>query len=178
MGAGDGRDRWVPQVRWIGQPRLTAGLDQHQRLALANHRAIHGRPPRLPVGALVALARSVDLRGRGGAAFPVARKLQAVAARVGRRRAAVVLVNATEGEPASAKDKMLLTRAPHLVLDGAMLAASALQAREVVIGGSPTRGRATRWGRRSRRRMSRRTPGWSCCPSGSSRGRAAPWSGA
>ncbi len=45
----------------------------------------------------------------------------------------VVLVNAAEGEPASMKDKMLLTRKPHLVLEGALLAASALDAKEVVI---------------------------------------------
>jgi NADH:ubiquinone oxidoreductase subunit F (NADH-binding)/ferredoxin len=46
----------------------------------------------------------------------------------------VVLVNATEGEPASHKDKALLEHIPHLVLDGALLAARALRAQELVIG--------------------------------------------
>jgi NADH:ubiquinone oxidoreductase subunit F (NADH-binding)/ferredoxin len=45
-----------------------------------------------------------------------------------------VVVNATEGEPASWKDKMLLRRAPHLILDGAFLAAQALGSHSVVIG--------------------------------------------
>ena len=44
-----------------------------------------------------------------------------------------MLVNGSEGEPASGKDTMLMTRAPHLVLDGAMLAAVAIGAREVVL---------------------------------------------
>jgi NADH:ubiquinone oxidoreductase subunit F (NADH-binding)/ferredoxin len=133
----------VPEVRWIGQPRLTAGLDRHEHLTLAAHRAIHGRPARLQIGALTALTDSVDLRGRGGAGFPFARKLRAVAARANRRRAAVVLVNATEGEPASTKDKALLIRAPHLVLDGAMLAAAALEATEVVVGLTDPRAQAS-----------------------------------
>jgi NADH:ubiquinone oxidoreductase subunit F (NADH-binding)/ferredoxin len=47
---------------------------------------------------------------------------------------AVVVVNATEGEPAAWKDKVLLTRAPHLILDGASLVARALQADEIAIG--------------------------------------------
>jgi NADH:ubiquinone oxidoreductase subunit F (NADH-binding) len=38
-----------------------------------------------------------------------------------------------EGEPASAKDRVLLTYAPHLVLDGAQLTAAALRARQVVV---------------------------------------------
>lgn len=122
-----------PDVRCIGEPRLTAGLGVHPRLGLAAHRSVHGAPPRLPAGALVAMAESVDLRGRGGAAFPVARKLRAVARGDG-RRAPVVVVNAMEGEPASAKDATLLARAPHLVLDGALLAAEALGAGEVVVG--------------------------------------------
>jgi NADH:ubiquinone oxidoreductase subunit F (NADH-binding)/ferredoxin len=45
----------------------------------------------------------------------------------------VVLVNATESEPASMKDHFLLRHTPHLILDGAMLAARALGAREAVI---------------------------------------------
>ena len=41
------------------------------------------------------------------------------------------MVNAAEGEPASAKDSALLDVAPHLVLDGAVVAARALGAREI-----------------------------------------------
>src|SRR5690606_20826585 len=70
--------------------------------------------------------------GRGGAAFPFARKLRAVADAAGSGEC-VVLVNGAEGEPASSKDAMLLVRNPHLVLDGAVLAAEALNAREVVV---------------------------------------------
>ena len=46
----------------------------------------------------------------------------------------VVVVNGSEGEPASSKDRLLLTRLPHLVLDGALMAAAAVAADEVVIG--------------------------------------------
>ena len=81
------------------------------------------------------MAQQVDLRGHGGAAFPAARKLQAVidAARKN-GQPTIVVVNATEGEPASCKDKMLLTRSPHLILDGAALAAYAIDAEEIVVG--------------------------------------------
>ena len=83
---------------------------------------------------LIKLAEQVDLRGRGGAAFPVAAKLQAVmtAARA-RKSRAMIVINAAEGEPGSAKDKTLLLRSPYLVLSGALLAAKALRARQVVV---------------------------------------------
>ena len=70
------------------------------------------------------------LTGRGGAAFPTARKLAAVAAAPGRP---VLIGNGTEGEPASAKDKVLLAREPHLVLDGAVLAAELIGARQALV---------------------------------------------
>jgi NADH:ubiquinone oxidoreductase subunit F (NADH-binding) len=70
------------------------------------------------------------LRGRGGADFPTARKLRAVA---GRRRVGAVVVNGSETEPASAKDRLLIARLPHLVLDGAVLAAGAVGASEVIV---------------------------------------------
>ena len=70
------------------------------------------------------------LTGRGGASFPTARKLRAVAAG---HDAPVVIANGTEGEPASAKDKVLLAREPHLVLDGAVLAAHLVGARQAYV---------------------------------------------
>ncbi|HEX5189140.1 MAG TPA: NADH-ubiquinone oxidoreductase-F iron-sulfur binding region domain-containing protein, partial [Streptosporangiaceae bacterium] len=63
--------------------------------------------------------------GRGGAGFPTGIKMRAVASGRGH---AVVVANGMESEPASEKDKALLARAPHLVLDGAVLAATAIGA--------------------------------------------------
>jgi NADH:ubiquinone oxidoreductase subunit F (NADH-binding) len=87
------------------------------------------RPGRL--GPLAGQVAAAGLRGRGGGWFPTARKLAAVAAAA--RRPPVVVVNAMESEPLSAKDAHLLTVAPHLVLDGASLAAETIGARRVVL---------------------------------------------
>ncbi|MFB4318817.1 NADH-ubiquinone oxidoreductase-F iron-sulfur binding region domain-containing protein [Actinomadura sp. 21ATH] len=122
-------------VRHVGPPRLTAGLAGAGRLDWDAHRRLHPEPSPLTCERLVALAEAGRLHGRGGAAFPFARKVRAVAdSSVRRRRRAVVVVNGTEGEPGSAKDKVLLRSAPHLVLDGATLAATALGAGEIVLG--------------------------------------------
>lgn len=130
----------------VGTARLTMGFDRFDRLDLDRHRAVHGRLPKLSLSELVALADTADLRGRGGAAFPFARKLRAVASAAGKARGEledngrsapgdgpVIVVNVAEGEAGSLKDKVLLSRAPHLVLDGAVLAARALRASEIVI---------------------------------------------
>lgn len=75
------------------------------------------------------------LRGRGGGAFPTATKWAAVAERASRRP--VVLVNGAEGEPASGKDRLLMTVRPHLIIDGAIIAAHTVGASDVVfyVGG-------------------------------------------
>jgi len=80
--------------------------------------------------ALIAEVEQAGLRGHGGAGFPTATKLAAVARG---RRSSVVVVNATEGEPMSTKDKALCAIAPHLLLDGAALAAEAVGAREIIV---------------------------------------------
>lgn len=74
---------------------------------------------------LIAAVDAAGLRGRGGAAFPLARKLSAVAGQPGEH---VLVVNGEEGEPASVKDRWLLRTRPHLVLDGTLRAASAIEA--------------------------------------------------
>ena len=124
----------LPPVIRIGRARITSGLDRYARLDLTAHRAEFGDLPVLTAADLLRITSQVDLRGRGGAAFPVARKMRAVlTSMAGGKRRAVVVVNATEGEPGSAKDKMLLCRSPHLVLDGALVAARALGAREIIV---------------------------------------------
>ena len=57
--------------------------------------------------------------------------MRAVAASRGR---AVVVANGAEGEPASLKDRTLMELVPHLVLDGAAIAAEAIGADEVIVG--------------------------------------------
>lgn len=113
-----------------GVARLLAGVRPGNRpLSLEDHVALYG-PLELAGVDLIAEVDASGLRGRGGSGFPTGQKLAAVATQGGRP---VVVVNATEGEPASGKDKALLRLAPHLVLDGAVAAATALGAREVVI---------------------------------------------
>ncbi|MGL5928820.1 MAG: NADH-ubiquinone oxidoreductase-F iron-sulfur binding region domain-containing protein [Dermatophilaceae bacterium] len=112
-------------------PLLLAGV--RDGTDLSAHRDRVGALPAIRLRQLLALTREAAVRGRGGAGFPLARKLRAVdraRGRAGTRRP-VVVVNAAEGEPASAKDTALLQVAPHLVLDGAVLAARALRTREV-----------------------------------------------
>jgi NADH:ubiquinone oxidoreductase subunit F (NADH-binding) len=99
-----------------GQADLQAHLHQHGQLP--------ARPD------LVEMVTRAGLRGRGGAGFPTGTKLRAVAEARGRP---VVVVNACEGEPISAKDHALLTASPHLVLDGAVLAAQAVEANEIIV---------------------------------------------
>jgi len=114
-----------------GLPRLLSGLDPTGApMTLAEHEAVHGPLPGLAAGELIAAVERSGLRGRGGADFPTAIKLRAVS---GRRGATALIVNGSETEPASAKDRLLLTRLPHLVLDGAVLAARAVGAGEAIV---------------------------------------------
>ena len=114
-----------------GLPRVLAGLTADARpMSLAEHEATHGALPALAGSELIETVQASGLRGRGGADFPTARKLLAVAAR---KRVSAVVVNGSETEPASRKDELLLSRLPHLVLDGAVLAAGAVGAGEVIV---------------------------------------------
>ena len=110
-------------------PRLFAGIHADRPLSLSEHGAVHGSALTAGRG-LIEEARLAGLRGRGGALFPTAVKLRSVAVQ---RGSSMVLVNGAEGEPMSAKDRVLLAVAPHLVLDGALAAADAIDARRVTI---------------------------------------------
>jgi NADH:ubiquinone oxidoreductase subunit F (NADH-binding) len=126
-------------------PRLLlgagAGMMDH-----ATHRRVHGD---LPADArrsrngrsapLFAELAHAGLRGRGGGAFPLAVKLEAVLRAKGRP---VVVVNGAEGEPMSVKDGMLLEALPHLVLDGAYCLGDMLGTGDIVIALDQSMGEA------------------------------------
>ena len=113
-----------PEV--LAGPWLLAGAADGP--GLGAHRERYGDVPVTGLDDLLATVESAGLRGRGGAAFPFATKLRAAANASGRP---VVVVNLSEGEPASSKDTALARTAPHLVLDGAVGTARALGARQV-----------------------------------------------
>ncbi|MFN8196385.1 MAG: NADH-ubiquinone oxidoreductase-F iron-sulfur binding region domain-containing protein [Nocardioidaceae bacterium] len=106
-------------------PALLSGIDKGP--GLEAHREQYGPLPRLGIDELVDGTERLRMRGRGGAAFPFAIKLRAAAS----GRKPVVVVNLSEGEPASAKDSALAVTRPHLVLDGAVVTARALRATEI-----------------------------------------------
>jgi NADH:ubiquinone oxidoreductase subunit F (NADH-binding) len=119
-----------------GLPRLLAGVPAEGAMSLDEHLAVHGEMPpaqrrdRRGGEALIDQVEQAGIGGRGGAGFPTAVKMRAVASGRGKP---IVVVNATEGEPASLKDRTLLETLPHLVLDGAVLAARAIGAEEAIV---------------------------------------------
>jgi len=70
------------------------------------------------------------LVGRGGGEFPLVGKLTAAFRSPG---VPIIVVNGSESEPASRKDALLLRSRPHLVLDGAVLAAAIVGAHQIVV---------------------------------------------
>jgi NADH:ubiquinone oxidoreductase subunit F (NADH-binding) len=113
----------------VGLPRLlplVPGVPEDLRAHLARY----GRLPYGHKGQLINAVQQAGLTGRGGAAFPVHRKLAIVAAAPGRT---VIVANGAESEPASRKDALLLRAAPNLVLDGLQLAAEAIGASDAYL---------------------------------------------
>jgi NADH:ubiquinone oxidoreductase subunit F (NADH-binding) len=110
--------------------RLLAGVRRDGRaVTLAEHRRAYGDLA-VDTRTILETIEASGLRGRGGGGFPTALKMAAV--RDSGRRA-VVVANGAEGEPISGKDKTLLAYVPHLVLDGAVVAARAVRARDAIV---------------------------------------------
>jgi NADH:ubiquinone oxidoreductase subunit F (NADH-binding) len=139
------QSRYPPSEEWTFEPMTVTTstttlsalrllpADQSKRETLAQYVATGGYAPavrRLSAPELRRLVADSGLRGRGGGAFPTGRKWESVASQAGRK---VLVVNAAESEPASAKDRLLVSCRPHSVLDGALLAAYAVGADECVL---------------------------------------------
>lgn len=114
----------MSRLRLLAGPDLSAGAER-----LHSHVQRLGPTPVTGRSFIEVLDRS-GLTGRGGASFPVGKKWRAVAHGAG---AAVVIANGAEGEPQSLKDRVLMSTRPHLVLDGALVAARALRASSIAL---------------------------------------------
>jgi NADH-quinone oxidoreductase subunit F/NAD(P)H dehydrogenase (quinone)/NADP-reducing hydrogenase subunit HndC len=77
---------------------------------------------------IIAEVKSSGLRGRGGAGFPTGLKWEF--ARKSRGEIKYVLCNADEGDPGAFMDRSVLEADPHAVLEGMIIAAKAIDARQ------------------------------------------------
>src|SRR3954471_9073220 len=84
------------------------------------------------IAAMIAVA---DLRGMGGAGFPTHRKWEMIAAHEDCDK--FVVCNGNEDEPGTFKDRFLLEHTPHQVIEGALIAAAAVRADNVVMYVNP-----------------------------------------
>jgi NADH:ubiquinone oxidoreductase subunit F (NADH-binding) len=111
----------------VRQPQMPRLLASGEPSYDAHHRQF-GALPEITGSELISMLDAALLFGRGGAGFPAGRK---IASMFGAKP--VVVANGAEGEPLSEKDAVLLTHAPHLVLDGLELAANAVGADRVYV---------------------------------------------
>lgn len=91
------------------------------------HKAVRDLGPT----ATIATIAASGLRGRGGAGFPTGEKWRACASQPSTRR--FVVVNGYAADPASRTDVTLMERSPYAVIEGALIAALAVGADDVVI---------------------------------------------
>lgn len=80
---------------------------------------------------IISLIEASGLRGCGGAGFKTGRKWRFASDAEAERK--FIICNADEGEPGTFKDRVLLTKRPHLLIEGMTVAARAVGAREGII---------------------------------------------
>ncbi|MBF0176738.1 MAG: NADH-quinone oxidoreductase subunit NuoF [Magnetococcales bacterium] len=76
--------------------------------------------------AVIDEVKKSNLRGRGGAGFPAGMKWSFIPKDT--KRPHYLICNADEGEPGTCKDREILRRDPHLLIEGMIIAAYAVQA--------------------------------------------------
>jgi NADH-quinone oxidoreductase subunit F len=113
------RDLDVPDIRTLDVYLAHGGYRSLQQVIEAGQ----------PEDVVAEVAKS-NLRGRGGAGFPTGLKWRFVPKDVFPK---YVVVNGDESEPGTFKDRHLLEGNPHQVIEGAAIAAYAIQAQTVYI---------------------------------------------
>ncbi len=124
----------------LTDPALRVGADLGAWLAAGGGTGL--RNALAEPGAIIPVLEAAGLRGLGGAGFPTHRKWAAVAAQPGPER--WIICNGNEDEPGTFKDRFLLAETPHQVIEGALIAALAVKATQVVLYVNPREAAAVR----------------------------------
>jgi len=115
---------------------LLAGTEGHDLTKLSEYRAIGGyagvpKARAMTPDALIELLLAANLRGRGGAGFPMGRKASLIDR--ASQKPKYLVVNADESEPGAFKDREVMARVPHRLIEGCLIAAHAIQSKVVYI---------------------------------------------
>ncbi len=120
------------------QQLILAGADERDLSKLAEYQAIGGygaleKARGMTREKVIEEISTATLRGRGGAGFPMGRKLSLVQPPEVAGKPTYVVANADESEPGSFKDREILRRVPHRFLEGCLIAAHAIGSAHVLV---------------------------------------------
>src|SRR5215203_5389098 len=120
------------------QELILAGADERDLARLDEYRAVGGyaaleKARDMSREAVIEEISSAPLRGRGGAGFPMGRKLSLVQPPEVAGKPTYVVANADESEPGSFKDREIMRRVPHRFIEGCLIAAHAIGSRHVFV---------------------------------------------
>jgi NADH-quinone oxidoreductase subunit F len=122
----------VPEALVLG------GAEETPLRDLGSYRAVGGyaqltKARALPPQEVITLLIESNLRGRGGAFFPTGRKASFIPTPDKIAKPVYITVNADESEPGTFKDREIMLRVPHRLIEGCLIAAHAIQSRFVFI---------------------------------------------
>jgi NADH-quinone oxidoreductase subunit F len=122
----------------VAELTVLTGADERDLTKLEEYRAIGGygaleKARSMKPEDLITQITDASLRGRGGAGFPMGRKLSLVPGPDRRSAPSHVVANADESEPGSFKDREIMRRVPHRFIEGCLIAAHAIQSQTVFI---------------------------------------------
>jgi NADH-quinone oxidoreductase subunit F len=115
---------------------LLAGTEDRDLTKLAEYQAIGGyaqveRARAMTPDALIEELQASNLRGRGGAGFPMGRKASLIDRKSPKPK--YLVVNADESEPGAFKDRQVMAQVPHRLIEGCLIAAHAIESTHVFI---------------------------------------------
>jgi NADH-quinone oxidoreductase subunit F len=117
---------------------VLAGAEDRDLTQLGAYREVGGydqleRAREMSAEAVIEQLNTANLRGRGGAFFPTGRKMQFIPSKEQIPKPHYVCVNADESEPGTFKDREIIQRVPHRLLEGCLIAAHAIDSQHVFI---------------------------------------------